>query len=87
MSDDGIVRCRAWFQDKQTRVEAVWPANVRTSRQFTSLKQIINVGQDQGISVQKHNFMILCQVPYINLCKGDAELWSPQQPQIIYANV
>mmetsp|Transcript_8944 Transcript_8944/g.23060 ORF Transcript_8944/g.23060 Transcript_8944/m.23060 type:complete len:206 (-) Transcript_8944:232-849(-) len=81
--DELGVRVIGWDVHKNTRVEAVRPADVRSSSQLGPLKQIVDVVEDKRVGVEKDALGVLCERPACHLGRSDTKVWSTEQLQVL----
>ena len=65
-----------WLEDKDARVEAVWPADVGDGRELFALEELVDVLDDEAVGVKEHALGEVDKTPAVQLGEGDAELGS-----------
>jgi len=69
-------------KDEDTRVEAVWPADVGGGRKLFALEELVNVGEHEAVGVKEDALAVADQAPAVNLGEGDTEFGSFEQVQV-----
>ncbi|RNA33905.1 hypothetical protein BpHYR1_014761 [Brachionus plicatilis] len=69
-------------EHKNTRVEAIGPADVGDGGKLVIVEQVVRVFDHQTIRVQEHTLAELNQAPTVQFGESNAQLWSLQKSQV-----